>query len=104
MLRLKANPTFKAPVEIRAPGGEVFKVTFEFKHRTQDALTEFINSAEWKTKTDAKAILELSCGWDGVDGEFGEDALRELCQNYHGAASAIVKTYLAELTAARLGN
>ena len=104
MLRLKPNPTFKAPVEIRAAGGEVFKVTFEFKHRTQDALAAFIESAEWRGMTDAKAIMAIASGWDGVDGEFGEDALRDLCQNYHGAASAIVKTYLSELTAARLGN
>lgn len=104
MLKLVANPTFKGPVKIRAPGGETFTVVFEFKHRTKDALAGFFKSDEWLKKTDAQNIMSLASGWTGVDAEFNEENLRTLCDNYHAAASDVVNAYINELTGARLGN
>jgi hypothetical protein len=103
MLKLKANPTFTAKVEIPAPGGAA-SIKVEYKHMSKDQYAEFIE-AESKTKrTDEEALMDIVVGWSGVDTEFSKDSVRELCQQYHKAASAIVTTYITELTQARAGN
>lgn len=104
MLQLKAAPTFKAPVTIRAPGGEEHIVMFEFKHRTATELEAWLTSDTWKEQGDVLNVLSIAVGWSGVEGEFGEQSLRTLFENYHGSAAPIVNKYLSELTAARLGN
>ena len=104
MLKLNPTPTFKAPVKIRAPGGDEHAVTFEFKLRTRDELDAYIASEEWRGGTDEKNVLALAVGWSGVDAEFNEESLRTLFQNYQGAPRLIVDKYLSELTSAKLGN
>ena len=104
MLKLVPNPTFKAPVKIRAPGGEEFTVTLEFKHRTKPQLDAFFASEDWKGRTDAQNVLDVAVGWSGVDAPFDEESLRTLFENYQGAPGLIINKYINELTAAKLGN
>lgn len=104
MLKLKPNPTFRAKVDIVAPGGEKHPVTFEFKHRTKDELQAFLTSDAFKEAGEADSIMLVASGWDGVDAPFNADTLREFCQNYHNAAGLVILAYAAELTQAKLGN
>jgi hypothetical protein len=104
MLRLKANPTFKAPVKIPLPGGETVEITIEFKHMTKDEYSAFIEKEKGAKRSDEDAIIDVAVGWEGVDGEFNTKNIHEFCQQYHGAASRIARTFVEELTQYKLGN
>jgi hypothetical protein len=104
MLKLKPNPTFTVPVVIPTPGGDKVTIKMEFKHKSKDDYRAFVEDEKNKDRSDEDAILDIAANWQDVDGEFNRDNLRELCQQYHGAATAIVQTYIRELTQARLGN
>lgn len=103
MLKLKPDPTFVAAVKIPAPAGEV-AIKVEFKHMTRDAYVKFITSEPEKARSDEDAIMDIACGWQGVDAEFSREAVAELCQQYHAAPRAIVEAFIRELTQAKLGN
>lgn len=102
MLKLKANPTFKAKVGIPVPGGEAAEVEFEFKHMTRDGLNAFLEGAKDMSHEDM--LNGLIVGWSGIDVPFSKEAVSDLCQNYMGAPTAIISAYGKELAAARLGN
>jgi hypothetical protein len=102
-LTLKANPTFTAEVKIPVPGGAPEAVKVTFKHKTQKQLEEFSTGEGAKDRKDDQTVLEIASGWD-IEAPFTADSLNEFFQNYHGAAKAIVTTYMAELTQVRLGN
>lgn len=102
-LTLKAKPTFTAKVQIPVPGEEAAEVNVTFKHMTRDELEAFSTSESAKDRTDVQTVLEIATGWD-VDAPFTPESVKEFCQNYHGAARAIVTKYMAELTQVRLGN
>jgi hypothetical protein len=104
MLKLNPNPTFKAKVEIREPGGAMHEVTVEFKHRTKDELEAFCKSEERRAMSEPDTILAVATGWEGIDAPFNAESAAALCQNYQGSALVIVEKYLAELSPARLGN
>lgn len=104
MLRLKANPTFKAPVKIPVAGGEPVEIKIEYKHKTKDEYDAFILAEKGKKRSDEEAIMDLAVGWEGVEGEFNAENLHTFCQQYHGAASRIAQTYIEELTQYRSGN
>lgn len=104
MLKIKANPTFKAKVKIPVPGGEKVEIEVEFKHMTRAQLEQFLTGEDAKGRKDEETVLAICAGWSGVDAEFSRDALADLFQNFHGSARAIVETYIIELTQARLGN
>lgn len=101
MLKLKANPTFKAKVGIPIPGGEPVDVEFEFKHRTKEELAEFIKASA--SIPDDESILQVCVGW-GLDDAFTPENVRIFTENYHRASRAVAVKYLAELTQVRLGN
>lgn len=100
-IKLVANPTFKAPVDIPVPGEAPAPVMFEFKHRTKADLEGFLKSAE--DLTDEQAVAAIAIGWD-MGEAFTEKNVATFLQNYLGAARAIVETYLRELSQAKLGN
>jgi hypothetical protein len=106
MLRLKPNPTFKAPVKIPVPGGKPMEITVVYKHMPKDEYAEFIKREREMTtaRPDEDAILDIATGWEGVDSEFTAENVKELCRQYHGSAAAIVETFIAELTQFRRGN
>lgn len=103
MLKLVANPTFIAKVEIPAPGGPV-SIKMEFKHMTRDAYNEFIKADAEAPKSNQETIMEVAVNWFNVDGEFNKENVEQLCQQYHAAPKAIVETFVRELTQYKLGN
>lgn len=100
-LKLAVSPTFKSKVAIPVPGSKPADVEFVFKAKTRDEFKEFIDSL--KDREDEEVILEIASGWD-LEDAFGADAVKQLVQNYLGAARAVISTYMHELAAARLGN
>lgn len=100
-LSLTANPTFKAVVEIPIPGAEAAQVEFVFKGRTRTELSELLKGLA--DKDDADTLMDIACGWELSD-PFDKGNIDKMNENYIGAASAVIKKYLSELTAARLGN
>lgn len=102
-LSLVADPSFSALVPISKPGQETpVKVSFIFKHRTRDGLKDFINGLT-PDMADPDLIMNVATGWE-LDEAFTAENVAILCQNYHDAGPQVWKTYLAELTKARLGN
>lgn len=99
--KLEANPTFKAKVLIPVPGEKVAEVEFIFKHRTQKAFDEWLETADGKTNVDV--TMDIACGWELAD-PFDAESIEKLFQNYMGSPKALINTYISELTSARLGN
>ena len=104
MFKLNPNPTFVGTATIAVPGGEAEKLRLVFKHKTRDDAKAFFERAAKSDEPEAKLLLEIVDGWEGVDTDFSEAAIGALLQNYHPAAQAIFEAYMAELTAARRGN
>ena len=108
MFQLEPNPTFTAPVAIPLPGGETATVDFTFAHMGRKALQEFL--ADVKDLPDSEAIRKIVTGWSGVAGADGEqlrctaENIASLVDGYHGAALAILQTYISELTGQRAKN
>ena len=99
-LKLNPDPTFVAGVRIPVPGGEADPVAFTFKHRTREQVAEWLQKQE---ASDADAVMGCAVGWDLAD-EFSAENVGRLCNNYPGAAGAIVIAYLEELRGARAKN
>ncbi|MCY1380956.1 Phage tail assembly chaperone [compost metagenome] len=78
-------------------------VEFEFKHRSRDAMDELLARVSAGELKDVDSLREILAGWE-LDDPFSEESIQKLIQNYQGAAPAIVRKYMAELTQARLGN
>ena len=108
MFQLEPNPTFTAPVAIPLPGGETATVDFTFAHMGRKELQEFL--AAVKDLPDGEAIRKIITGWSGVTGTDGEqlrctaENIAAMIDNYHGAALAILQTYIRELTGQRVKN
>lgn len=100
-LILTAAPTFKANVLIPVPGKKPVAVEFNFKGRTKDEFKTFIETMG--DREDVDVILDIATGWE-LEDAFGKESVDMLLQNYIGSARVIIEKYLAELTAARLGN
>ena len=98
---LSANPTFKAKVAIPVPGGKPADIEFTFKHRSKDALKEFMD--DMKEKEDVDLLQDLVSGWD-IDDPFNAESLEKMIQNYPGSALAIYQTYMVEMSGARAKN
>jgi hypothetical protein len=104
MLKLQANPTFKAKVAIPIPGGDSVPVEFEFKHMTKDALTAFMEKQQTDGGSFDTIAHEVAILFLGVDQAFSKDALTLLLQNYMAAAREIAGAYAHELSKAKSGN
>lgn len=100
-LSLLAAPTFSAKVGIPLAGGAVVEVEMTFKHRTKDALDEFMQSRAGKS--DVETFLDMVQGWE-LDDEFGKESVERLLQNYIGAGLATYRKYIDELVQAKLKN
>jgi hypothetical protein len=98
---LKAAPTFKVAVDLPLHGGETASVTFEFKHRTRDALNAWLE--EIQGKPDAKVLAECVVGWD-LEDKCDAKSFALLCQNYAGSGKVIVQGYIDEILQARRKN
>jgi hypothetical protein len=110
-LKLKADPTYFAKVEIPTPNGPV-EIKAEYKHMPRDEYLAFVDDmtkafgvADTTSKrTDEEILMRIMVGWANVDAEFSRDTVHELCQQYHAAAGALVEGYIRSLTQGRLGN
>jgi hypothetical protein len=98
-LKLVAEPTFKANVNIPVPGAEPAVVEFTFRHRTRKQLQDWLQ----EERDDATAVTEMAVGWDLVE-PLDKDSAELLVQNYYGAAREVLNVYLDELTQARTKN
>lgn len=101
-LKLQPAPTFWAKVPIPLPGGEKHEIELEFVHKTRDDLDKW--RSEKDVKTDGKAVMTIVKNWRGVEGDFNEDNINAVLQNYHGAGIAIGRTYIEQLMQLKLGN
>lgn len=98
---LKAAPTFKKPVALPVHGDESVTVTFEFKHRTRDALNAWLE--EIQGKPDAEVLASCVVGWD-LDDKCNDASFKLLTQNYAGTGSVITQAYVDEIVQARRKN
>lgn len=100
-IKLAAEPTFKALVPIPVPGAGTTPVEFTFKHRTRQAIIEWLEKD--KDDDDIKMVQAVATAWE-LDDEFNPKNIKTLCENYAGAGFAIIQTYLDELRGARAKN
>lgn len=100
-LKLVAEPTFKALVNIPVAGCDAVPVMFVFKHRTKDELDEFIKTRA--DKSDSESFLGMVSGWD-LEDEFTPENVETLLQNHIGTALATFRVYVDELVGARVKN
>ena len=102
MFKINPDPTFKVDVEIPLHGSKKpGKLGFTFKHRTLTQLKELTN--RFKDMSDPEAVLEIAEGWDAKE-EFNKENIEILLENYIGAATAIIDTYIAEHKQAKIKN
>jgi hypothetical protein len=104
-LTLALEPTFEALVPIPVPGKEPVPVKFTFKHRDTDQLNALIKAMRDKPEDfdDVTVAMSVAEGWD-LDDVFNRDNVERLLKKFHAAADAISKTYITELTQARIKN
>ena len=102
MFQLEPSPTFTAPVAIPLPGGETATIDFIFKHKKKAAFQQFVDSI--KDQPELATCAEVVSGWANVNAEYSIEALESMLDNYHGAALAILQSYIRELTGARVKN
>lgn len=101
-LSLLASPTFKAVVNIPVAGKKAGEpVEFTFKARNKSAFKDFIEGMG--KREDLDVILDIACGWE-LEDPFDKEHVEIMLEGYIGSALAIIQTYIAELTGARLGN
>lgn len=102
-LKLVAEPTFKATVEIPIAGSAPVSVVFTFRHRTKTQLAEFTKASEGKSESDLDFVMGMVCGWE-LDDEWTAENVALLLENYHGAAAAISMRYPQVLVTGKQGN
>lgn len=94
-IKLIPNPTFSVAVAIPVAGSEPINVTFEFRHRTRDELEKL--TATMAAMQDVDYILHIASGWE-LKEKWTKDNVATLLNHYHGAARAIARKYVHELT------
>lgn len=95
------KPTFTASVSIPVPGESDSPMTVTFLHKRKTELREWIDAS--KDKDDLAALIEVMQGWD-ADSTFSESALRNLLEDFPGAALALYRAYIEESTGAARKN
>lgn len=105
MLKLQPDPTFTSKVDIPTPNG-VVTIKMVYRHMTRDAFAAFVQAETDMVpkRTDEDAIMDIATGWFDVDAEFNRESVAKLCQEYHAAPGAIVRTFFAQLTQAKKEN
>lgn len=101
MKSLTAPPTFKHSVRIPQHGGGTITLPCVFKHRTKDQLTEFLEEGAEGKRADDEFMLAILEGFE-LEGAAirpaTAESVAELMQHYQGAAEAIARAYVHELT------
>lgn len=103
MLKLTANPTFWADVQIPVAGEKnPVKVAIKFKHKTADEYRAFLEKT--KDMEEHEVVLDMAEDWSHIDGAFNPDNVKTICQNYHSFALACFNKYTEEYAKARVKN
>lgn len=100
-IKLIPEPTFNAKVPIPVPGGKPVDVEFTFIHRPRPEVQKWLE--ESKDATGVESIQWCTKGWE-LDDEFTAENIQLLCDNYHGAAVEVMRTYFDALRGARTKN
>lgn len=99
--KIVPDPTFKAQAAIPIPGADPEKVGFTYKHRSRREFKAYMEDmAKDDGKDDIDLVMDTVTGWELTD-EFTRENVEKLLDNYHGAARAIVDTYIDEQGALR---
>lgn len=107
-LKLVAEPTFKALVDIPIAGAPPAPVEFIFRHRTKAELGTFLDAMKERaaapgSTSEVDTVMDMVCGWD-LDDEFTRENVEKLLQSYHQAGSAIGTRYPEVLMLGKQGN
>lgn len=103
MLKLQPNPTFVLPVDVPVAGEpQPTKIKVTVRYHKPDELTALLQKDP--KMTIGEFVQTNVVGWDGVEGTFSEDRLRELLSSYHGLDLVIHKAYFDEVYKAAQGN
>ena len=99
--KIQANPTFNTKAPIPVPGADSVKIDFTYIHRTRKEFKAYMEAmTQDDGKDDIDLVMETISGWELTD-EFNRENVEELLENYHGAARAIIDTYIDEQGALR---
>lgn len=103
MFKLQPKTTFwaKCPISIAGEKKPV-EIEIEFKYMSRDALKLFFENLDGKT--DLEAISEIAMDWRGLDGEFSEENLNELLNNYPTAGTSLFEAFRSEMLEAKTKN
>lgn len=103
MFKLQPNPTFKSKVALSVPGSDKpITVGITFKHLSRPQIKDYFAALDGKT--DAEALGEVITGWDDIDGEFSQDNLQALLDNYPTAGGELFEAFRRDLMESRRKN
>lgn len=100
--KLDPKPTFTAKVPVPIPGEAAEMVEFTFRHRTTDAMSEFVGK-EAPKMTNAQIVMACASGWE-YEEPFEAEQVERFNQNFPGGCRAVYETYCFEMGRVRLGN
>lgn len=69
----------------------------------EDVKFSLAKALEKTVDTNADYIMKIADGWN-LDAEFSRDTVQQMCDEYPGAAMAIIESYRLAITEGRLGN
>ena len=101
MLRLKANPTFRAKAMIPDPGAPAFELDCEFRHMGAKEFEVFRSGGLARSEFDT--IKGLLVRWHD-ETPFSDESLAVMLDTFPGAAAAISVAYAEALYQGRRGN
>lgn len=127
MLKVAANPSFWAEVEISVPGQDKpHPIQIQFKHLPKDPATELIERARTPVEldeidleaseelgeevkksrmpSDYEVCSEIVLDWKGLDQPFSPEALQEFLQSYSAAGLEIFRRWMEELGGSKVKN
>lgn len=101
MLRLKANPTFKAKVTVQVQGSEKHVLDITFKHMRKDAADEHFKRDDIGLHEKVLAVVDA---WEGIEAPLTKEGLDEVDQEYPSILPQVVSAYVENLALGRSGN
>lgn len=102
MLKLSVDPTFRAKVGIPRAGQSVVTIGCTFKYKSREELIAW--QEEVASMQIHDAVKTVLVDWSDVELPFSDDAFAMLVDAYPGAALAMYRKYLDEVTGAKAGN
>ena len=101
MLKIKANPTFKAKVPVTVQGGEKHTLEVVFKHMRKDAADEHFRDDGKQLPSKLLGVID---SLTGMEFELSEQGFTDLDQEYPSVLPQLVAAYVDNLALGRSGN